>query len=260
MEIYGRIYLLTSPSGKCYVGQTVQNFSNYFNKIYKYNKGKGRTAINSAILKYGIENFKVEIVAECYSKDDLDRAEIAFIKTFDTANTGYNIKLGGSSGIPGPNSKMFTEEFRLKRSLLVKTNPEKMRQITNLGKFHEIRFIYKIISPEGIEYITGSVNKHCEEHKIPSYILYRRKYYKGWYIFSKTNIKTNETIILRDPNTWKDKRMIPKFVYKIQSPSMEILETFNLNKFCKENNINESNIHRSGKCKGWTLISKKEAV
>lgn len=316
MEIYGRIYLLTSPSGKCYVGQTVNDFDKYFQNNYVNKKGSGRTAINNAILKYGIENFKVEIVAECYSKDDLDRAEIAFIKTFDSANTGYNIKLGGSNGRPGPNSKLFSEEYslsqslsikgrivseetRLKKSLIIKNDPDKMKQITELGRSklgnvisdemkkrisdklkgsknalgntwsEESRiafskkkevYTYKIVDPEDKEYTAGSLHKFCEEHELLQSV-FQKGFYKGWCLVSKTNNKTGEVTLLKDPKMrYVSKMPKPRFSFELKNPLGEIIVTDNLNEFCKNNSLSPSNFHQSGKCKGWMLISKKETV
>jgi group I intron endonuclease len=252
VEIYGRIYLLTSPSGKCYIGQTVNDFDKYFQNNYVNKKGGVRKLINRAILKYGIENFKVEIVAECYSKDDLDRAEIAFIKTFDSANTGYNIKLGGSNGRPGPNSKLFSEEYslsqslsikgrivseetRLKKSLIIKNDPEKMKQITELGKSKlgnvisdemkkrisdklkgnkialgthwpeesKIAFSkkkethsYIIEDPNGNRYNSTNLRSFCREYDLYQGNLIKG-FDRGWSLISKTN-KNGETVLVRD--------------------------------------------------------------
>lgn len=56
MNAYGCVYLLTSPSGKHYVGQTVKNFDWYFNFTYVIGKGRKRVKLFNSINKHGICN------------------------------------------------------------------------------------------------------------------------------------------------------------------------------------------------------------
>lgn len=95
----GYIYLLTSPSGKHYVGQTID----FKKRMYYYSKArcKSQVKLHSAILKYGFENFTRIILAEIEAIDretllkSLDALEIAFIKEYNSTATGYNISEGG---------------------------------------------------------------------------------------------------------------------------------------------------------------------
>ena len=59
----GIIYKYTSPSGKVYIGQTLneeQRRKDFLGKAYKY-AGMG---INNARMKYGPENFEYEVLYE----------------------------------------------------------------------------------------------------------------------------------------------------------------------------------------------------
>lgn len=95
----GRIYLLTSPSGKKYVGQTrgsvEARMKHHAYSAYNRN-GRGCPALNCAIRKYGgILAFKLEILLEC-SNDELDAHEIRFIAEHQSLRPrGYNISTGG---------------------------------------------------------------------------------------------------------------------------------------------------------------------
>ena len=56
------IYKLTSPSGKCYIGQSVD----IVQRILQYKKlqCKSQIKLYNAIKKYGFKNFKIEILYE----------------------------------------------------------------------------------------------------------------------------------------------------------------------------------------------------
>lgn len=104
------IYKLTSPSGKSYIGQSLNIDVRLHH--YKLLMAKGQTKLYRALLKYGFENFSIEIlkiIGDYISKDKLkvllDGYEIYFIKKYDTINIGYNIREGGSRGKLSPEAK-----------------------------------------------------------------------------------------------------------------------------------------------------------
>lgn len=82
------IYKVTNLiSGKSYIGQYSGNKQDYY--------GSGKL-IKRAIQKYGIENFKKEILEICSSKKQLDKREIFWIKKLNSkAPNGYNLTDGG---------------------------------------------------------------------------------------------------------------------------------------------------------------------
>lgn len=89
------IYLRTNlTNGKQYVGQT----TNWEEREYgwktrqKYSGG----AIDNARNKYGLENFKTEVLKECSTQDELNYWEQYYIKELNTkVPNGYNITDGG---------------------------------------------------------------------------------------------------------------------------------------------------------------------
>lgn len=92
---HGFIYCYTSPSGKKYIGQTIQTLQE---RAKMNGKGYSRCGIfYKAIQKYGFEKFKVEILEEPL-KELLDKKEQEWIAFLDTrAPNGYNITDGGNS-------------------------------------------------------------------------------------------------------------------------------------------------------------------
>ena len=129
--MYGYIYLTTNlVNGKKYVGQKK---SEVFCEWYL---GSGKI-LKQAIDKYGRENFKVEVLKWCNSKEELDQAEINEIadrsaaKSFDY----YNIAIGGKTLV-----HYLTEEQRLemsKRQKLILNKLEVRKKMSESQKGHK---------------------------------------------------------------------------------------------------------------------------
>ena len=115
-EIYKIINLTTK---KMYIGQCVSHILNH--KRYRPYGYKGRFKshiseafstkkhqshyLNNAIRKYGISNFKVELIEYC-NCEDADLKEIYFINHYNTLYpNGYNLKIGGNTFTHSDESK-----------------------------------------------------------------------------------------------------------------------------------------------------------
>ena len=111
MEKKYKIYKYTSPSGGVYIGQTKNsieeraglNGRNYM--IHNKNKKTyAQTAIANAILKYGWDNFKKEILYDNLTKDEADELEKKLIKEERENGICYNIADGGSGAVVDANT------------------------------------------------------------------------------------------------------------------------------------------------------------
>lgn len=109
------IYMVINQiNNKKYIGQSKdikKRFQSHH--LVDYNNPNNccyNTKFYQAIRKYGIENFKVEILQLCDEKD-MDNLEIYYIKKFDTFKNGYNSTEGGQSW----SQKIHSEETELKR-------------------------------------------------------------------------------------------------------------------------------------------------
>ena len=90
----GWIYRFTSPSGKSYIGQTIQDIHKRFKDHHK--SSSNCTLLKRAIDKYG-DQMKFEILEEALDSS-LDDREIYWIKQLNTlAPHGYNCSTGGNS-------------------------------------------------------------------------------------------------------------------------------------------------------------------
>ena len=82
------IYKMTSPSGKIYIGQT----QCLYKRFQDYRKPKANEYLMKAILKYGLENMKVEILERDIPLDKLDDREQYYLDTLEPfKDNGYNI-------------------------------------------------------------------------------------------------------------------------------------------------------------------------
>lgn len=91
------IYKITSPTGKIYIGQSVD----IYHRVIGYKNGQCRDQprIYNSIQKHGWNSHVLEIITEC-PKEDLNKHEIYYIEFYDTVNTphGLNLKSGGHYG------------------------------------------------------------------------------------------------------------------------------------------------------------------
>lgn len=120
----GKIYKLTSPSGKAYVGQTIQQLSA---RVSGHRCRSRCYAIGAAIKKYGLRNFKVELLLDNVPFEDLDAEEGRLIAEHGTLSPkGYNLVPGnlGATFKPTKYQKLRetngTPEFRAHQSSLMK--------------------------------------------------------------------------------------------------------------------------------------------
>ena len=98
--VNGVVYLLTSPSGKQYVGQSW----GYETRMRSYRCGgcKSQRVLYRAIRKHGWNNFTaVKIVQGIQTQEWLGKIETAYIMAFNTMRPyGYNLTTGGEGGKP----------------------------------------------------------------------------------------------------------------------------------------------------------------
>lgn len=86
---------------KCYIGQSVQiekRFKQHKNNYDNKNERIYDSYFYRAIRKYGIDNFKFEILELC-DQSELNDREAFWIKKFDSYKNGYNETLGGDGSI-----------------------------------------------------------------------------------------------------------------------------------------------------------------
>lgn len=121
--MYGYIYLTTNLiNGKKYIGKHV---SSQFDPEYK---GSG-IYLKRAVEKYGKENFTTKIIRECYSLEELNKAEIEEIALNDAISSEeyYNLSGGGDGWSSQWASQVFRENFH--RQMSGENNPAKRLEV-----------------------------------------------------------------------------------------------------------------------------------
>lgn len=126
MEVYK---ITNTINQKLYIGQTVKTakkrFEDHKQAFKKYvKKGKNTTKLYNAFKEIGIENFKVEKIENCETREELDKREIYWIKNLNTMEQGYNT-------LPGGNSPRTTEQIKktLREKAIKNFSSEKGKKI-----------------------------------------------------------------------------------------------------------------------------------
>lgn len=108
------IYLIVNKvNGKTYIGQRKSSKEWYEDKYM----GSG-TLLKKAKQKYGIENFEKFLIQHCYSKEEVNKAEIFWIAEYRSRGKAeYNLANGGDGGNGEANKgKHLSEETKQKLS------------------------------------------------------------------------------------------------------------------------------------------------
>lgn len=99
------IYKITNLiNNKIYIGQTIEydeRVRHHKQTAFRKNSKERNRPLYKAIRKYGIENFKFEIIDNANSIEELNKKEIYYIKIYDScvdSGKGYNLDKGGKNG------------------------------------------------------------------------------------------------------------------------------------------------------------------
>jgi hypothetical protein len=116
---FGVIYVVTNKlNGKEYVGQTEGKLKRRFNR---HCNETACPALNSAIKKYGRDNFVITAIQECGSKTELNIMEKHHISLRNSeAPNGYNLTPGGQTIRPDLPGRKLTQREKEKISTTLK--------------------------------------------------------------------------------------------------------------------------------------------
>ena len=125
-EIICGIYKITSPSGKIYIGQSVN--CNIRKSRYKQGAPKqGR--LNASIKKYGWDLHKFEVIHLC-DESELNKWEIYYGESFDCRNKEKGLNIKECGGSKGRHSEETILKCRLSK-LGKKNTPEHVKNVRN---------------------------------------------------------------------------------------------------------------------------------
>ena len=222
------IYKITSPSGRIYIGQSI-NIKKRFNSYLTLTNCSGQTKLYNSLLKYTPEKHIFEIIEEC-EISELNNRERYNQEFYESVEKGLNCMYQCSDSKSG----IMSEDSKIKMS---KSNPRHM-----LGKTHSQEARIKISN-------THKGRKLTDEHKLK---------------ISKNNCRWNKGIPcteeakenLRIKNSqWRPtQEQIDKMVSNLPQ-KVKIIDIFknkiykSINEAARENGLNSSTLHNylSGK-------------
>jgi len=110
------IYKFThSESGRCYIGQTIQDPNQRRLEHICDSRHTDRTYhFHNALRKYGVDNFTFEVIAEASSLEELNNLEEYYVKKFNSIDNGFNIRQPGGNKIHNPKSIERMRESQIK--------------------------------------------------------------------------------------------------------------------------------------------------
>ena len=86
------IYKITSPSGKVYIGQSI-DIEKRFKDYKRLSNCKSQIKLFRSFLKHGVDNHKFEILLECCI-DEINKQERYYQELYNaTCKNGLNLKL-----------------------------------------------------------------------------------------------------------------------------------------------------------------------
>jgi group I intron endonuclease len=97
-DIMGLIYKISnSINEKIYIGKTCRSLETRWKEHLKDKDNclKNHNKLYKAMNKYGIENFKIEVLEDNLLDEELGQKEREYIKLYDSYYNGYNCTFGG---------------------------------------------------------------------------------------------------------------------------------------------------------------------
>lgn len=214
------IYLITSPSGKQYVGQSKVSYNKkkYWYSLLEYKDTTDRKIVN-AIRKYTWNNMQFEVIErnDNWTKEELNHREIYWIAHYNSVAAGYNMTKGGD-GVDSECARnnalkhhaTMTGEKKAERSKNCSAGQKKRfaetpeSDLTKQKKSEAHKGAYRIESPDGRVWTTNiGLKDFAEQYKNELKISY-------WQLFSAYRKCYNNTVTVRkrkNQNNWKVTRI-----------------------------------------------------
>lgn len=267
------IYKLTSPSGKVYIGQSKYDLETRWQQhLWARQSSVKTTKLKHAFNKYDPETWTKEILFEC-DQETASFHEMEQIEKHDSFRNGYNMTLGGE----GLNGADFSEEHRNGIAKAKKSwwdSPAGQARKRFLSEQLKINNPGADASRGKPAWNSGKKTKPCTNEtkrlisdKLKGRIVSeesRRKMSASQKGKKRTQAHKDalRNARLGTKQTDKQKEAVRKAnsaQWQIIHPDGKIEVIFNLNAFCREYKLDQSNLSR-GKYKGYKAkrISEKE--
>lgn len=225
--------IINIVNDKIYVGCTTRELEK---RLYAHfgQRFHNKRLLSRAIIKYGIDKFKISLIEQCASIDEMFEREKYWIGKLKSADPsiGYNLTLGGDAGpsLLGKNHPMFGK----KRPDLTELN--KKRKGLELSVDHRQKIIESLIGRKHDEVTKAKIANSTKEgwengvyKDIPNKISVSRMGKSSW---NKGRLRHNS-----GKNSGPDRR-----AFAFVSPDNILYEGTGIKHFCAE----MGNLHDSG--------------
>lgn len=147
--------VLNLINNKVYIGQTQRTFNERYTgggsgaeRIYKFylsNVDKVNQHLFASMKKYGIENFKVDIIKVCQTEEELNYWEEFFIALYNSADEryGYNVRLGGENY-----KRRWEFNWNFQKQFAFLSDEDKSKLLKHFEKLHNLGFKKKEVFEE----------------------------------------------------------------------------------------------------------------
>lgn len=149
---------------KLYIGITKLSLAERWAKHLK-DSINPKYPLHCAIKKYGVSNFKIDLLEESNKKEYISSLEEPTIQKFNSRSHGYNVALGGYGGDLGPeanNKRKLTIANRSNEDKKKLSDLQRKRQCGKT-KYNDAGRLSQSIKVTGNQFALGSI--HSEETK-----------------------------------------------------------------------------------------------
>ncbi len=211
--LYGYIYKLTAPDGRVYIGQTVDPKKRW--KAHKRRADEGcNYHISRAIIKYGWNNFKKEIIDNASSEKELDALEIKYIEIYNSLNdnNGFNMAQGGKTWNPknwDQETKKRAAEKKSKK-FFGENNPSSLKSIAerNNCSIDEAKKYTSMYGKHQSDYVKTIASKTHKGKTVSQKTREKMRQNQLVYTYVLENINTGEKIEIKNLYEWCQKNNI----------------------------------------------------
>jgi group I intron endonuclease len=111
-KIWSLYSIKNEINGKIYIGQAADLSKRWSDHRRAVRLNKPTQIVHRAMIKYGLENFKFEVIVSCKNQDDANFIEMILIDQYEShvsTDKGYNVTLGGMNA---PKTELFKQMMR----------------------------------------------------------------------------------------------------------------------------------------------------
>ncbi len=194
------IYKITNQvNGKCYIGLTTQGaHQRWAEHKSRFILGERDHKLYLAMRKYGIKNFKCEVICSVLDKEDLAKLEIYFVEKFNSFKRGYNMNCGGDFVSDETKEKMRQKMLGRKVTwtkkgwITRKANGHKNSEFALRGAANHWSKRYAVKHPDGHVETVHGLNEFCRQHSLfwsamRRTLIGEQKSHKGYVLLAKLN-------------------------------------------------------------------------